>query len=1292
MKKAIRIGLRILGGMILIVLLIVLLLTLFIQTRPAKKMITRIAEKQVSQIINGDLSVGELDGNFFAHLLLKDVLLTSEEDTLAFVQEIELKYNLLSLFDGLVDLHSVDIVKPYVYLEQRNDSTWNLQELMKPAEEEADTTSTGSVNINLSIMNINNGRIVINAPDSIIPDAVHNLNAEISLFYSDSLTHVDLSKFNFLTANPHLQLKQLSVLFKMDQKQAELERFHLETAQNRIEGTARYTMAPSGNGTAQFITAPLNTDEFAFLIPGTRLPANPVLTFNGQMQNDTIEADLVLKDKDQTLTARILSGNLMDFIAGDTTIILDYRLTTQLDNIQPAYWTGIPTIDYILNGTFNIRGYGIDPATANVSMQANLEESTIEDQAFNNLQADLILNNGNLNGNLQGMGGFGSFYLEPILSDLMGNPKYNVLVRTEGLNVGALTGNDTLTSDINMKAKLEGSSFEPEKIAAQGDLLVYRSSFQDWKIDTLSANLVYAKENLDIRSFWLQTQSVTAEATGNYSMKGASDIRLQVRFDNLSEIEHLLPEMELSTKGEMEAHMSGIPDSLMLEAALRLDSTAYDTMTFSNMELLVNGQLTQTDTLFDASVVIHSLDLGGFLLDTVRADANGSTDSVFVDAYVANEDMNTHLQAGIVPGAKLAVTLPGWDINYKNQSWSLREPPAYIEIDSVDYLIDNFRLASGDGDTTQYLAANGLLSRRGDEDFTFEAINIQISELFELMQTDAPGSGAIDMKLNVTGNSEAPRIEGSLDVRDATFNEYNFTTLESRINFDENILSFSSLIVPQDSGRFEMNAKVPMQLNLDTMGFHFSPEDTIQGRLTIRDFSLGILNSFDIPVQTTGFIEGNVDVGGTVSEPDPEGSIRLVDASFRMPEFGVDYRDVRLNLSFMRDRIELDTFRINTSDGDLRGSGRVNFGSEIYKGDISTSKVELNFNGFNPVDHPQFNLQVEGHAELTGEADSLRFDGDLKIPRAEFYLPAIFQLMGKFDEKEIPKPILVRELEMMTASLDSTETIVVQEEEPDSAGFDYLDQLKGQMRVRIPRNTWIKNDDMRLEISGELELLKNAEFFELFGQVDVVRGQYAILGRTFVIDEGTVNFEGGEDMNIKMDINASYTFRNNKQVQQVLSVNILGTMEEPEVNFELDGSVIDEGDALSYILFGKSMDELTLNEQDNMESAGVGSLAQQAAASLISAQLTNFLQNKLNVDYIEVKTGGSFDEASVVVGKYITNNLFVSYEQKFGQTDELNPKKYEVKLEYELFRFLFFELNNSTIDSGFNVIFKFDVL
>ena len=172
----------------------------------------------------------------------------------------------------------------------------------------------------------------------------------------------------------------------------------------------------------------------------------------------------------------------------------------------------------------------------------------------------------------------------------------------------------------------------------------------------------------------------------------------------------------------------------------------------------------------------------------------------------------------------------------------------------------------------------------------------------------------------------------------------------------------------------------------------------------------------------------------------------------------------------------------------------------------------------------------------------------------------------------------------------------------------------------------------------------------------------------------------------RLNIQATYSFRNPEEAEQDLTVNITGTANEPEIKFMLDGSKVSEGDALSFILFGKGMNELTIDQQEDV--AGAGQLAGSAAMAVLSSQLTDLLGNKLDVDYIEVKGNGDFDNATVVVGKYITNDLFVSYEQRFGETDEKDIAKYEVKLEYELFKFLFLQLNNSSTDSGFDVIFK----
>jgi translocation and assembly module TamB len=77
------------------------------------------------------------------------------------------------------------------------------------------------------------------------------------------------------------------------------------------------------------------------------------------------------------------------------------------------------------------------------------------------------------------------------------------------------------------------------------------------------------------------------------------------------------------------------------------------------------------------------------------------------------------------------------------------------------------------------------------------------------------------------------------------------------------------------------------------------------------------------------------------------------------------------------------------------------------------------------------------------------------------------------------------------------------------------------------------------------------------------------------------------------------------------------------------------------------------------------------------------------MDYIEVKSG-SFDNASFVVGKYLTDKIFVSYEQNLGKIENPDVARYEMRMEYELFKFLFLQLTSSSLNNGFDIIFKFD--
>src|SRR5690606_7754891 len=108
-------------------------------------------------------------------------------------------------------------------------------------------------------------------------------------------------------------------------------------------------------------------------------------------------------------------------------------------------------------------------------------------------------------------------------------------------------------------------------------------------------------------------------------------------------------------------------------------------------------------------------------------------------------------------------------------------------------------------------------------------------------------------------------------------------------------------------------------------------------------------------------------LSGTVESPKPEGNIRLRDASVEMREYGIDYKNIELNLNFLRDKIRVENLLVKSSDGSLTGSGQVDFASDFYKGNINQSEIELEFNRFQPFNHRQFNMQVNGNATLGGE-------------------------------------------------------------------------------------------------------------------------------------------------------------------------------------------------------------------------------------------------------------------------------------------------------------------------------------
>jgi len=1402
MKKGIKYGLLIPGSIILGILLLVLLAALLIQTEPAKRKIARIAETQVDKIINGNLTIGKIDGNFFTSLSIKNVMVTMEQDTLAQIDEIKAKYNLWPLLRNTLKVHSAEIIHPQIFLKQVNDSVWNVQQIIKssPDEPAPKPESSGSFNISLPVFHLTNGFIKTETFDTIIPQQIENLDTELSFYWTESRKQTQLKQFSFSTQNPEFKVNRLEFILSQKDQFIELQNFRIETAINQINGEAGFSPEQQ-TGNAEIEIPELKLSEFSYFLPYLKFPATPNIKLEAGMEENTARATIQLEDQNQQIILQVSSANLTDFLFNSQETILSYSLDGKFADVDLVHWLGIPELPYTLNGNLSVTGNGIDPKTANIALTGELNNWVIQDKQLDKLTFDLSLNKGNLTGQLRGKGQFGSFSLNPSVQNLFDVPIYKANFTARNLDLERLTGIEKLNSNINLTASISGKEFDPDKISASTRINMLNSRFQHIQIDTLFTAAAYRNQNLRLDTLRAKNQSVLLTAGGNYSFAAQSDLKLEAVFSGVEDYYAYLPDSSLQTSGAIQARLWGQPDDLSLEATAELDSSRYGEITLAKLSLNATGLLTPTDTIFDARVKARHIKTGELLIDSLTAFAEGNLDSLVLSANLAARELTTQIEAGIMPREPLKISLTEWEVNFKNQEWALQQPPAIIELDAQNYRIENFKMVSDHQELEQFISANGIISLKEEQDFHLEISGLNLENLMQLLEQEQPvtglfgiqidlkgkpdslllksefsisepgfdklklkdisgkleyadnrflmetlvapdDSGKIEMsaifplelnadsmnvafsmndsvrgKINIdnislamleemeindqlkgifegeldfSGTGENPVMKGNFSVNNMEFSDYRFLQFDGNLDYNNNLFSADLIVVPQDTGKLEARAEIPLRFYPDSLKFGFNPKDSLNGKVILEKMTLELLQALYPSANIAGFIEGNINISGTIESPNPVGNIRLRDASLEMREFGIDYKNIGLNLNFLRDKIQIENLLVRSSDGNLTGTGQMDFASDFYKGDIRQSEINLKFNRFQPFNHRQFNMQINGNVTLGGKKGEVVYGGDITIPRSEIFIPTVLRMLGRIYVPELPKPILVEELEKMEQLNDTLFITENQLVDTNTVRFDYFDNFKGNLRIRIPRNTWIKNDDMYIEISGDVELRKNFDFFELFGSVDVVRGQYDLLGKTFVIDEGSISFQGGEEMMPRMDIKASYSFRNQQRMEQNLSVHVSGTAESPEVNFQLDGSSISEGDAISYILFGKSMNELTIDEKNNMDGPGGSSLAGRAAASILTSQLTNFLGEKLAVDYIEVKSDGGFDNATVVVGKYITNDLFVSYEQRFGETHEKDMAKYEMKLEYELFRFLFLELNNSSRSSGFDVIFKFD--
>lgn len=348
-------------------------------------------------------------------------------------------------------------------------------------------------------------------------------------------------------------------------------------------------------------------------------------------------------------------------------------------------------------------------------------------------------------------------------------------------------------------------------------------------------------------------------------------------------------------------------------------------------------------------------------------------------------------------------------------------------------------------------------------------------------------------------------------------------------------------------------------------------------------------------------------VGGTLDAPVIGGDVSLTDGTYQNLELGTILTDLTIDTAIRPGGgIGLELSGTDGGKGTVSGSVDLDRSGEgtVVDLDVALERAVL-------ARRDDIAAQVSGTVAVDGPLTDLAVTGDLVIDTAEVRLivdtpPSVTTLDGiRFVGEEKP------------------------EFEPGGESTVSLD-----ISIRAPGRIFVRGRGLESEWMVDMNVGGTATQPRVTGSIEKLRGQLDFIGETFDLARGRVIFDGGREIDPRLDVQLSADA--NGIVGQII---VEGRVSDPELRFASTPS-LPEDEVLPRLLFGRSKQSLT-GDQALQLAAGVATLLSGSRGPLDIARDT------LGVDTLRVDGLGS-ESAAVTVGQNLGGGVFVGARQGLG--------------------------------------------
>ena len=1228
-----------------------------------------VVTERLSTQFRGTVQIGRIDAMDWNSVSVSNLTVTLDADTIAIVPSLRVGLETRSLLSKQVAIGKLEVDSLVLRLRKAEDGRWNLAAAFAPANSPTVSDDTrdggGDWTVGLAGVVIRGGRAVIDLEPngSRPPLRVTGFDLRGDFSYDPDKIRIRVAELHGALQEPSLVLDRCSGVLQCSDGLWTLDELELATPANSLRGHGTWSVRDDSSRRFELTTAAVDFSEFATTLGMKTIAGHPALHAKGEFRAGALHFELEASEGDAHLA---LEGRL-------DSRTRTYSAQGTLQEIVLDRWIPATLPPTRVHGTFHVDGSDLGRSWLPANGRVALSRSMVDRFHVDSLTAMGSMRTGEVSASIRLDADFGAVKGTLALTDPTGTQRFVTEASFQGLEPRKFAPRLPADGRLNGRLRLRGSGLTIPTFEGEGTIELVSSHVGPVAVDSVRSELRYAHRELQVDRLWAAAPAGEVRLSGRYAISGAFEVRGSADLENVAALPLDLGGKAVGGAGHIDLDVSGSPDSIVGRAAFEIVDALYGTIAADKLDGRFTVQGAPKISTAQVALQADSLRIGKVAFATAAGSGTYDRDRMS-GALTWDGDRipsgSVDFDASLRP--TLSVSLPRIELDAGGTKWTGASGPIAIDPSRQAYAVDAMELRLDGGRVRLSGAASGDRITQAEIFVT----DLELKSLAAAFDSTLVLSGRVDGSVKGSGSLTNPAVEGRLEVTDASYRGSQVQVLRIDGTYADSRLASNVALL--DSARSDLRLRLDLPLappGRRTEGV-LDPNGRVEISMTAEGHDLSWLSGL-VGASVRGSLSSDLSLSGSTDQPQLHGALTLAGGAVEDVKSGLRLDGIAVRASGRGRELLLDSLSVGSETRRLRGRGAVVVGKGILKGGVDSLRLSVDANKFQVLARKKLDLAVDSHLDLAMHAKQVTVNGNVDLVRSKIYLPAIIGAVPTAKPADLP---------LLVVATAPPDTVLVDTTVVVKRNSELYRDARGKVRVTIPEGTWLTGHILNVEIAGAVDVVKTGPDAELFGIVEVKRGTCTVLGKSFRMEISEVEFKGGPKLDPLLRLSLLYEIRTPTREKKELRLEVGGVASSPEIRFMIEEKEITQADALSYIVLGQSQDELTVSQQSSLGGEN-NRLGTNMAADVLAAQMSSMLARSAGMDVVELKGDENWSKASLTAGKYVGQDLYLSYEKGFGDydSDETAPKIFTA--EYELIRSLFLQLvsgNEST--SGVDLI------